>query len=53
MEPRTEKQLNPSWKASKKVLDREEKRLGKISDSNPNIERDLKRSKTKALHNKK
>jgi hypothetical protein len=51
MEGRTEKQMNPSWKESKKHLDREEKRLRKISDRNPNIERDLKgrNAKTKAL----
>lgn len=49
MEGRTQEQLNPSWKASKKVLDREEHRLGKIADRNTSVIRSIK---TKALKNK-
>lgn len=42
--------LDHSRKENKKVLDREEKKLGKIADRNPNIQRDLL---TKALMKRK
>jgi hypothetical protein len=47
MEGKTEKELNPKWKESKKHLDREEKKLGKISDKNTKL---LRHTKTVALN---
>lgn len=48
-EARSIHELNPSRKETKRTLDREEKRLGKIADKNTSVLRSIK---SKALKRK-